>query len=133
MAPLALACVDPTPERAPGQVPEWRLQRDVVIGRPDDPVYGLSNIGGVLTDKSRVYVLMPQDGVVRVFTRDGQFVRDLGGRGEGPGEIMVPGLMGWRGPGTIWIGDMALRRFTFFDVATGDAETIPFRVYAPDA
>jgi len=133
LVPFALACTAPAPERTRGPIPEWTLQRGPVIGSPDDPVYGLSSVGGVLADERRVYVLMPQDGAIRVFTRDGEFVRDLGSRGEGPGELTMPGFMGWRGPATIWVGDTALRRFTFFDVETGESETIPFRAYAPEA
>lgn len=133
LVPLALACAAPEPERAPGEVPEWTLQRVLVIGSPDHPVYAFSDVGSVLADEDRVYVLMRQEGTIRVFTRDGEFVRDLGGRGEGPGEMAVPTTTGWRGPGTIWVGDTALQRFTFYDVATGEAETIPYRVYAPDA
>ncbi len=132
--PLALACAAPVPESVPGAVPEWTLQRRLVIGSPDHPIYGLSGVGSVLVDEDRVYVLLPLEGVIRVFSREGQFVRDLGGgRGEGPGEMTRPTTLGWRGPRTIWVGDMILQRFTFFDVATGEAETIPYRSYAPDA
>ena len=134
LVPLALACDSPAPERAPGEVPEWTLRRGLVIGSPDHPVYAFSAVGSVLADESRVYVLLPQEGKIRAFTRDGEFVRDLGaGRGAGPGEMMRPNGLGWRGPGTIWVGDVGLRRFTFYDVATGEAETIPYHVYTSDA
>ncbi len=113
-----------------GQTPEWSLRRGVAIGSVDDPVYGLSEVRGVLADADHVYVLLGQEGKVRVFTRAGEFVRDLGGRGEGPGELMMPSSMGWRGS-RLWVADVGLWRFTLLDVATGEAETIPYDVDAP--
>ena len=130
LVPLALACAAPAPERAPGEVPEWTLRRSLVIGSPDHPVYAFSAVGSVLADESRVYVLLPQEGKIRAFTRDGEFVRDLGGRGEGPGELMTPSSMGWH-RSRLWVADPTLRRFTLFDVANGEAETIPYNVDAP--
>ena len=130
LVPLALACAAPAPERAPGEVPEWTLRRGLVIGSPDHPVYAFSAVASVLADESRVYVLLPQEGRIRAFTRDGEFVRDLGGRGEGPGELMTPSSMGWH-RSRLWVADPTLRRFTLFDVANGEAETIPYNVDAP--
>ena len=126
-----LACAAPVPERAPGQVPEWTLRRSVTIGQPDHPVYGLSDVGDVLAAGDLVYILMRLERTIRVFARDGRYVRDLGRGGEGPGELSSPGMMGWRGPETIWVSDMRQgHRFTFIDVATGEAETVSFRVAA---
>lgn len=113
-----------------GQVPEWTLERGVTIGSVDDPVYGLSRVGGVLADADRVFVLQPQDGKVRVFSRAGEFVRDLGRRGEGPGELMRPNRMGWHGS-RLWVTEAMSGRLTFFDVATGEAETIQYRANVP--
>ncbi|WP_420462914.1 hypothetical protein [Candidatus Palauibacter sp.] len=132
--PLALACAAPASGPPPGEVPEWTLRRGLVIGSPDDPVYGLWRVGGVLADDALVYVLMPGEGAIRVFTRDGEFVRDLGGgRGAGPGEMMSPGLMAWGGSMTISVSDMESRRFTFYEVTTGEALTIPHHAYLSDA
>ncbi|WP_419949279.1 hypothetical protein [Candidatus Palauibacter sp.] len=133
-APLALACASPEPGGAPEEVPEWTLRRTVLIGSSEHPVYGFSAVGSVLADGDGVYVSLPQEGRIRVFTRGGEFVRDLGaGRGAGPGELTAPAMLGWRGPGTIWVGDQILGRFTFFDVASGEAETIPYHAYVSDS
>ncbi|WP_419936620.1 6-bladed beta-propeller [Candidatus Palauibacter sp.] len=113
-----------------GQIPEWTLERGVTVGSVDDPVYGLSRVGGVLADAERLFVLQPQDGKVRVFSRAGEFVRDLGRRGEGPGELMRPNGMGWHGS-RLWVTEPMSGRLTFFDVATGEAETIRYRAEVP--
>lgn len=113
-----------------GQVPEWTLERGVMIGSVDDPVYGLSGVGGVLADAERVFVLLRQDATVRVFSRAGEFIRDLGRRGAGPGEFTRPNRMGWHGS-RLWINESMSPRLTFFDVATGEAETIHYRANVP--
>ena len=110
---------------AAGQVPEWTLRLDLKLGSADDPPYGLTPVGGVLADANQVYVLQPQDGQIRVFSRDGTFVRALGRKGRGPGELLHPTWMGWHGS-RLWVADYRLMRFTFFDVTTGDAETVPY-------
>ncbi|MCZ0935862.1 MAG: hypothetical protein OXJ54_11835 [Gemmatimonadetes bacterium] len=109
-----------------GQTPTWSLRRTVTIGSLDDPAQVLTVVADVLTDAERVYVLEPRDGRIRVFSRNGKAIRDLGGRGEGPGELTLPVSMGWHGA-RLWVADHRLMRFTFFDVETGDAETIPYR------
>lgn len=126
---LALG-VAPVSGQVSGRIPEWTLERGVTIGSVDDPVYGLSTIGRVLADAEHLYVLQPQDGKVRVFSRAGAFVRDLGRQGEGPGELMRPNQMGWHGS-RLWVTDPMSARLTFFDVATGEAETIQYRVDVP--
>ena len=110
---------------------EWSLTSVVGIGSANDPRYGLSVVRDVLADSDRVYVLLSQDGVVRAFTRDGDFVRDFGGRGQGPGEFVSPSSMGWY-ESRLWVADFRTLRFTLIDVETGAAETIPYRVDVPD-
>ena len=133
LATLALACAAPASDEGIGEIPEWTLRRGLAIGSSDDPVQGLWAVGGVLADQDHVYVLLARDGMIRVFTRDGEFVRDLGGRGSGPGELASPTTMGWIEPGILSIGDAELRRFTFYDVVTGEVRTIPYHAYSPDA
>lgn len=122
----ALALMVSQVDHAVGQPPTWSLHRTVTIGSLDDPAQILTVVGDVLTDAQHVYVLDPQDGRIRVFSRDGKAIRDLGGRGEGPGELTLPVSMGWYGA-RLWVADYRLMRFTFFDVETSDAETIPYR------
>ena len=117
---------------AAGQTPDWSLRRSVTIGSADDPVYALSTVRQVLADADHVYILLPQEGRIKIFTRTGEFVRNLGKRGEGPGELMFPSSMGWYGP-RLWVADFQLARFTFFDIETGEANTVPYRVNVPVA
>ena len=126
---LALG-VAPVSGQVSGRIPEWTLERGISLGSVDDPVYGLSGDVRVLADAERLFVLQPQDGRVRVFSRSGEFVRDLGRRGEGPGELMQPGGMGWYGS-RLWVKERISARLTLFDVATGEAETTQYRADVP--
>ena len=112
------------------ETPEWTLRRGVAIGSADHPVYAFSGVRTVLADEDHVYVLLIQEAVVRVFNRAGEFVRDLGREGEGPGELLMPSDMGWHGS-RLWVANWGSNRFTFFDVESGEAETIPFRPDLP--
>ncbi len=60
---------------------------------------------------------------IRVFTEDGGFLVDLGGRGEGPGEFMYLSTAWPRGD-TIEAFDSRLRRVTRF-LPDGSAEVVP--------
>lgn len=126
---LALGAA-PVSGQVSGRIPEWTLERGVTIGSVDDPVYGLTRVGGILADAEHVFVLQPEDGKVRVFSRAGEFVRDLGRRGAGPGEFTRPNGMGWH-RSRLWVRDPMSARLTFFDVATGEAETIQYRPNVP--
>lgn len=121
---------DPGSDAGSGQTPEWTLRRDVVIGSVDHPVYSFSGVGAVLADEDHVYLLLSQESLVRVFTRSGDFVREFGREGEGPGELQMPSDMGWHGS-RLWVANWGSTRFTFFDVESGEAETIPFRPGIP--
>lgn len=112
------------------QTPEWTLRRDVVIGSVDHPVYAFSGVRAVLADEDHVYVLLIQEALVRVFTRSGEFVREYGREGEGPGELLMPSGMGWHGS-RLWVANWGSKRFTFFDVESGEAKAVPFRPDVP--
>ncbi len=66
-----------------------------------------------LSDGS-VAVIDRRDQRVRIFNQNGEFVRSMGGRGEGPGEFRNPWFM-WALPGdTLWVGDYRPQRFNVF-------------------
>ena len=66
-----------------------------------------------LSDGS-VAVIDRRDQRVRIFSDGGEFVRSMGGRGEGPGEFRNPWFM-WALPGdTLWVGDYRPQRFNVF-------------------
>ena len=72
-------------------------------------------VGGVLADEDHVYVVLARDGTIRIFTRDGEFVRDLRRPRVGPRRADTPDDAGLERTGILSIGDSELRRFTFYD------------------
>ncbi|MCZ0933926.1 MAG: 6-bladed beta-propeller [Gemmatimonadetes bacterium] len=66
-----------------------------------------------LSDGS-VAVIDRRDQRVRIFSEAGEFLRSMGGRGEGPGEFRNPWYL-WALPGdTLWVGDYRPQRFNVF-------------------
>lgn len=65
----------------------------------------------------RAWIYDRQAQEIRVFDREGRYVRTVGGPGEGPGEFMqVTGLM-WAPDGRLWTVDPGVGRVSVFDSA----------------
>lgn len=68
-------------------------------------------------DLGRVYALDSEAAVVRVFDRDGEHLRDIGGPGPGPGELGrdVTGMM-IDHEDRLWLADRTYGRYTVFEL-----------------
>lgn len=112
---MSAACGDGAMRESESPLPEWSLgEPEVVLGALDDGPTAFSRIGAVsLGPGAELHVLLPQDHQVRVFTRDGDFVRAIGEEGDGPGEFRRPSELGFVGD-TLWILDDGARRASFF-------------------
>jgi hypothetical protein len=64
-----------------------------------------------------IWILQPDDHQLRVYSSEGRFLRTVGQRGQGPGELILPNAVGWWGGGTdtVWVRDNQ-RRITLFTV-----------------
>jgi hypothetical protein len=78
----------------------------------------------VAVGRRYVYVAQPQDPGIKVFSTTGAFVRDIGRRGQGPGEFMDVSSMGLLGDSLLWAFDGQLGRLTFFDANGGLVRTV---------
>jgi hypothetical protein len=86
-------------------VPVVRLVEERRIGSHDDPNVGFSNIGSVAVDREgNVYAVDQQTMTIKVFSPDGQWLRAIGRRGQGPGEFQGLGRIGVKGD-TLWAED----------------------------
>ncbi len=64
----------------------WRIGGDT---DDEDEFFGV--ISKILTDeKGNVYLLDSQLHLVKIFSKDGEFIREIGRQGEGPGEFTRP-------------------------------------------
>jgi hypothetical protein len=99
------------------------------IGSFNDPNVGFTQIYGVDVDSDGdVYVGEASVPEIRVYAPDGDILRRIGGRGEGPGEFNLAPRFGVQGD-TVWAMDLLLSRITLFDrqgsvVSTGRADGI---------
>ena len=89
-------------------VPEWLA----FVGAPSM----------MLDATSRVYVRGGQDAAIAVLDADGGFVRTIGGKGEGPGEFVLIGAMGFVGD-TLWLQNWPMLHTSFFDSAGAHLNT----------
>jgi hypothetical protein len=92
----------------------WQVQRDLLIGSREVESASLTQVGDLAVGSDgKIYVLQPQEQLVRVFGSDGKLQRALGRRGSGPGEFQSPKYLGWRGD-TLVVTDPASQRLTGF-------------------
>lgn len=66
----------------------------------------------------------PMEGQVNVYGNDGRLRRVMGGRGQGPGEFMLPLRAHRTLDGGIVVADLQLARLTFFPVSGEDPEIV---------
>lgn len=98
-------------------LPVLPVTEELRIGSVEDPDLGFSRVQGVDVDvQGRTYVLEALDRTIRVYDQNGNFVRTMGGPGEGPGEFGFSFGFGVTG-NTVWVRDYSLRRLTLFDTA----------------
>ncbi len=88
---------------------EWRIvsdesSKDMLLTQVSDLV--------VLPD-GRVVTAHSRETLLRVFDRNGKFLRTVGRRGQGPGEFTSAGSIGLLGD-TLWVGDSP--RYQLFDL-----------------
>ncbi len=96
----------------------WRLVEDMVIA-PDEGSPGeLSDINAVAADAAgNVYVFQRSPALIRVYGPDGEWIRDIGREGDGPGEYRQ-GMFGIHHD-TLFIQDPNNTRLTTF-LASGE-------------
>ena len=95
MTALAVAIVVAS---SPGQLPEWRLQTEIAIGSEASEEYAFTRIGVVapVSDGSAIVADWADDRL-RVFDRQGRFLRWIGRTGNGPGEFRRVNAIALRG------------------------------------
>lgn len=110
-----LALLAATVEGQSTNVESWRLVEELRIGARDGPeaLSGVDDLT-VAPDGADIYVALPQENTIRVFSAStGEFIRTIGRSGEGPGEFRMLTNIGWAGD-SLYATDFALQRFSLF-------------------
>lgn len=105
----------------------WHIREDLRIGSAmDEGPEMFGAVTSVAVDASgRIYVLDGQAQEIRVFDRDGAYVRTIGRKGGGPGEFKSAVAVLMRPGGTdFWVVDYGNARYTRFDTAGRQLETM---------
>lgn len=98
------------------KIPILELNEDLSLGGPGGRLeYAFGNdIGFVVDNEAFIYVLDKQDTNIKVFNNSGNFVRTIGRKGQGPGELDNP----WSLSVNRKAGELAVlqlsRRLSFF-------------------
>ena len=79
---------------------------DVTLYRPRD----------ILVDEmDNIYISDYQDGAIKVFDPDGNYIRSIGKKGEGPGEFQALSAIAFLPDGSLLAFDIRTRRTSLFD------------------
>jgi len=119
-------------------LPRLTLEEVSRIGSVDDPDFGFSRIGSVDVDRDgNVWLFEWVAGELRVYSPNGDLLRRVGRRGDGPGEFSqyaspTLGLLG----DTVWTFDTNSRRLTLFNrsgevLSTAQAEEVRVPLHNP--
>ena len=93
---------------------EEKLSIGEVSGRKE---YMFSEIKAIeVDDEERIFVLVSQEAHIKVFDKNGEFVKTIGREGQGPGEIGAPRSVFITRQNEIAVPDMSNRRLAFFSL-----------------
>ncbi len=97
----------------------WRLVDEVTIGvREGDGPEAFGFVTDFEVDGfDRIYILDLYAQEIRVFTRDGAYVRSIGGPGSGPGEFRGVNGMTFDPSGRLWVMNQGNVRYSVFDTS----------------
>jgi len=81
------------------------------------PECAISSITDLAVDAEGRYIVADgwQSKGVYIFSRDGKFIRELGRRGQGPGEYQTPVSVTLGSNGDVWVADYAGNRISVYD------------------
>jgi len=102
------------------------LVETVSIGVAQGPEYYLfGDVRGIAADAERIYVLDWQISTIRVFDHNGDFVRNIGRQGSGPGEFRDPVAIGVHEAGNrLFVRERAGGLVHLFSLAGDYLETV---------
>jgi len=98
----------------------WGQRGEYGSGAQSEPVDGFWGPRAVAVDnEERVYVADTGNKRIRVYTSTGQFVRDIGSGGSGPGQLDEPTGLAIHPDGRLFVADTWNRRVSVFNTNDG--------------
>lgn len=96
-----------------------KLKKDLILGEEAPGPYLFASVNGIEVSDKYIYVLDLRMAKVRVYDLKGKFIRDIGRKGQGPGEFMAPTNFCLSANGDLFVYDIMARRITIFDSEGG--------------
>ncbi len=96
----------------------FSLTQDLSVGRAEgQEEYMFSRIGPIDVDEDEnIYIADLDSAHIRVFDRHGQYIRTIGRKGQGPGEMQIPTYIQITSNNELLIQDRGARRLLFYDL-----------------
>ncbi len=96
----------------------FRLEEELSIGEAvGREKYMFSEIRGIaVDDEERIYVLDSKEAHIKVFDKNGEYVKTISKKGQGPGELGVPRSVFITSQNEIMVPDVSNRRLAFFSL-----------------
>jgi len=91
-----------------------KLKKDLILGKEAPGPYLFALVKGIEISDKYIYVLDSKMAKVKVYDLKGRFIREIGRKGEGPGEFMIPVNFCLSANGDIYIYDIQRRRMSVF-------------------
>lgn len=91
------------------------FELDCVIGESDDPEKSFSEVSTFVVDDNEIlYALDFKDRKIKVFDKEGKFIRSFGEQGQGPGELDMPAGIHLTPDNKLLIEDALQRKLVYF-------------------
>ncbi len=106
------------------------METNLMIGLEDQPFENqFGRPIAVRTDpENNIYVADRASLTIKVFDRDGHYIRSLGGRGRGPGEFQEMEIMEWTPEGNLVIMDRGNLQYTVISTDGEFVESYPYNM-----
>lgn len=96
----------------------FNLEEEVSIGRAEgEEEYILSRINGIDVDnEGNIYIIDDASAHIRVFDKNGEYLRTIGRKGQGPGEMQKPIFVHITSQDEVIVHDYFIERLIFFSL-----------------
>jgi hypothetical protein len=103
----------------------WQVVEDLRLGTQQEDAPDLfGNVASLAIDaEGRIWVLDDRALEIRIFDRDGRYVRTVGREGGGPGEFESPQAIHQAPDGKMWVPDPRNNRLSIFDTSGAYVES----------
>ncbi|HSA95738.1 MAG TPA: 6-bladed beta-propeller [Acidobacteriota bacterium] len=92
-----------------------RFDEEIAFGGEETGSGAVLKPGNFAVDgRNRVFIYESSDGVIKMFDEDGRFIRNIGGKGQGPGEFVQAFFLGFCPDGRLLVTDFQTQRTSFF-------------------